>query len=614
MRNWLDSIYSDGTVGFVSNPTPELRDEIEISLRLWEESPVKDVLLRRIINGAEQYIDMEVSKIESGLKYYSAKVKINEPKLQYHFVITTEDVVYFYTQAGISTVDTDYKHDFVLLTNYRNPDWVKGAVFYQIFPERFCNGNKDNDVQDGEYTYMGHKCIKMDDWSQPPLSVQDAHGMDFFGGDLEGIIEKIPYLKELGVTAIYLNPIFESYSTHKYDCTDYFHVDKHFGGDEALAALSEELHKNDMKLILDISINHTGIEHKWVHENKPYYFKKEDGSLLGWAGIHTLPVLDYRNEELREIIYKGEDSVLKKWLKPPYNIDGWRFDVADVLAKNDDVQLFEEVWKGVCDSIREVKSDAFIIGEHWADCSEYLQGDLWNTPMNYFGFGRIMRQFAGMPDLFLARNDKIAKVPYRLTAADVVTRTDLHYTVIPQAIADCQMNLFDSHDVDRVHNYEGIGFEKWKSVAISQFFWTGIPCIYYGDEVGIEGHTISDAGCRYPMPWGREKAEGKPYYDVYKKLIDMRKNEPALYEGGRKVLYANNRVLVVARFLDSNKYICVISMDDLERTINIPLWIIGASAFEGDKDVFGSDIAFECQDGEVKLNVPALASYVIKVS
>ena len=193
MKNWLDSIYSDGTVGFVSNPTPELRDEIEISLRLWEESPVKDVLLRRIINGAEQYIDMEVSKTESGLKYYSAKFKINEPKLQYHFVITTEDVVYFYTQAGISTVDTDYKHDFVLLTTYRNPDWVKGAVFYQIFPERFCNGNKDNDVQDGEYTYMGHKCIKMDDWSKAPLSVQDAHGMDFFGGDLEGIIEKIPY-------------------------------------------------------------------------------------------------------------------------------------------------------------------------------------------------------------------------------------------------------------------------------------------------------------------------------------------------------------------------------------------------------------------------------------
>ena len=234
--------------------------------------------------------------------------------------------------------------------------------------------------------------------------------------------------------------------------------------------------------------------------------------------------------------------------------------------------------------------------------------------MNYFGFGRIMRQFAGMPDLFLARNEKIAKVPYKLSAADVVTRTDLHYTVIPQAIADCQMNLFDSHDVDRVHNYGGIGFEKWKSVAISQFFWTGIPCIYYGDEVGIEGHTISDAGCRYPMPWGREKAEGKPYYDLYKKLIDMRKNEPALYEGGRKVLYANDRVLVVARFLDTNKYICVISMDDIERTINIPLWTIGASTFDGDTDVFGSNIAFESQDGEVKLAVPALASYVIKVS
>ena len=614
MRSWFESVYSDGTRGFVSNPEPNLSDEVEITIRVLNTDEINDVILWRIINGGESYETMKLKKIDSGLAYYSTTVKMNEPKLQYHFVITTDDCVYFYTQSGISKVVPDYKHDFVLFTEYRNPDWVKGAVFYQIFPERFCNGNKENDVQDGEYTYMGHKCIKMDDWSMAPLSVEDAHGMDFFGGDLEGVIEKIPYLKKLGVTAIYLNPIFESYSTHKYDCTDYFHVDKHFGGDEALAALSEELHKNGMKLILDISINHTGIEHKWVHENKPYYFKKEDGSLLGWCGVKTLPVLDYRNEELRELIYKGEDSVLKKWLKPPYNIDGWRFDVADVLAKNDDVQLFEEVWREVCDSIREVKKDAFIIGEHWADCSEYLQGDLWNTPMNYFGFGRIMRQFAGMPDLFLARNEKIAKVPYKLSASDVVERTELHYSVIPQAIADCQMNLFDSHDVDRVHNYEGIGFEKWKSVAISQFFWRGIPCIYYGDEVGIEGHTISDAGCRYPMPWGREKAEGKPYYDVYKKLIDLRKNEPALYEGGRKVLYANDRVLVVARFLDSNKYICVISMEEEVRTINIPLWTIGANNICDDKDVFGSKMEFINTDGEVMLNIPALASYVIKVS
>jgi len=613
MKNWLDSIYSDGTVGFVSNPEPELGEEIEISVRLWEKSPVKDILLKRIINGAEQYIDMEVTKIISGLKYYSAKIRVNEPKLQYHFAITTENEVYFYTQEGITKVDPDCKHDFVLLTNYRNPDWVKGAVFYQIFPERFCNGNKENDVQSGEYTYMGHKCIKMDDWSMAPLPVEKAHGMDFFGGDLEGVIEKIPYLKKLGVNVIYLNPIFESYSTHKYDCTDYFHVDKHFGGDEALVALSEELHKNNMKLILDISINHTGIENKWVHENKPYYFRKEDGSLLGWCGIKTLPVLDYRNEELRKLIYRDDNSVLKKWLKPPFNIDGWRFDVADVLAKNDDVQLSEEIWKEVCDSIREVKSDAFIISEHWADCTEFLQGDLWNTPMNYFGFGRIVRQFAGMPDLFLARNEKIASVKYQMTAEDVVNRTALHYSVIPQAIANCQMNLFDSHDVDRVHNYDGISFEKWKSVVILQFFWTGIPCIYYGDELGIEGHTISDAGCRYPMPWGREKAEGKPYYDVYKKLIDLRKNEASLHEGGRKILYAKDRILVIAKFLDLNKYISIVSMDDVTRTINIPLWIIGGSSFSKELDIFGSDVKFESKDGEVKFEVPAFSSFVIKV-
>ena len=613
MRDFCSSIYSDSTCGFVSNPAPEFGETISIRIRFLEDPGVSKVFLWRLVNCAENYTPMEYLETKGGLAYYEAKTTLNEPRLQYHFVIIKDNELYFYTQAGVMDCVPDYQHDFVIRTDYVKPAWVDGAVFYQIFPERFYNADTSNDVKEGEYEYCGQGPVIMKDWNTPPYDGSISRGMDFYGGDLKGVKEKIPYLKELGVTAVYLNPIFSAYSAHKYDCIDYFHVDEHFGGDEALAELSKALHDNDMKLVLDISINHTGIENEWTRNSREFYFKNPDGSLMGWAGFSTLPTLDYRNEELRDLVYRRDDSVLKKWLKPPYNIDGWRFDVADVFARNDDVQLADEVWREVCEAIREVKQDAIIIGEHWADCRQYLQGDLWNTPMNYYGFGRVMRQFAGLKDLFLERNEDIAAACKGLTAPQVVKRSGDHYTGIPQAVADCQMNLFDSHDVSRVHNYDSISFDKYRGVVMSYLLFTGIPCIYYGDELGIDGRTGNDSGCRYPMPWDRAGDESNEYYALYKRMIELRRNTKAFSMGGRKVLFADGRILVVARFMDDEKYIGVISMEEDERTIDIPLWEIGAKKALADTDEFGRAIDAAAKEGVLSLKVPACGAYIIKV-
>lgn len=623
MSNWLESIYSDGTGDFVSIPEPTHGDRVKISVRVSNSAPVKGVFLRRIINGAEQVLEMKKDRSLGKLDYYSAETEVNEKRIAYSFVFVCENMLYFYNQAGITKYFPGYDRDFVILADRKKPEWVKGAVFYQIFPERFCNGKSELDVQNGEYEYRGHKCIHMENWNDRPLDFEKGRGMDFFGGDLYGIIQKIPYLKELGVTALYLNPIFEAYSTHKYDCIDYFHVDRHFGGDEALAELSKALHENGIKLILDISINHTGIEHHWIKEGKPYYFKNPDGSYKGWAGVQTLPMLDYRNEELRELIYKGHDSVLRKFLRAPYSIDGWRFDVADVFARNDDVQLADEVWREVCDAIRDENPEAFIIGEHWGDCAGYLQGDLWDAPMNYYGFGRIIRQFAGLKDLFLERTPEFAQVQYDMTAQDVVSRTNDHYSKLPQVIADSQMNLFDSHDVARMHNYKEIGFEKFKSACIAQLLWTGIPCVYYGDELAIDGYTEHDAGFRFPMPWGKNDLDAHRHFETVRKMTFLRRNIRAFAEGGRKVLYADGRILAVARFYGEEIYVGVISMEEEDREILIPVSGVGAcpasGTFEEDgkrimTDEFGEKLEISGVDEDgIRLNVKALGSYVFKV-
>lgn len=610
MTNWLDSVYSDGTKMFVSNPTPNIGDTIELTIRFSADAPVKRVMVCSLPNGAEHYDEAKKVKEQGGLVYYTARVYINEYRIQYQFDLVTDDAIYFYTQAGITTYIQDRRHDFVLLTEYRQPDWVNGAVFYQIFPERFKNGNPACDVKSHEYEYMGYESIHMNSWNDKPLTYDEGHGVDFFGGDLYGIIQELDYLQELGVTALYLNPIFSSYSTHKYDCIDYYHVDEHFGGDEALAQLCTEVHNRGMHIILDISINHTGILHQWAREGRPYYFKNPDGSLQGWWNLPTLPVLDYRNDELRDLVYRGDDAVLRKWLRPPYSIDGWRFDVADVFARNNEVQLADELWKEICTAIRQENPDAFIIGEEWGDSSKYLQGDMWNTPMNYFGFARPIRQFIGVGDLFLERQEVFRDVSYKLSAKDVVGRTDEHYNVIPQVIADCQMNLFDSHDIARLHNYKHITFDSWKCAVIAQLLWTGIPCIYYGDEVGIDGYTWHDAGFRYPMPWDEVTKQDNKYLSTIKTMTSLRRGSKAFSHGGRKVLYSDGYILAVARFFDDEIYVGIISMEDVNTTISIPLDIVGAKQPKGYFDEFKKHMDWSMDNHMLSIQVEARSGYL----
>lgn len=634
MKNWLESVYSDGTAEFVSSPSPKLFETVNIRIRMYEDAPVKTVLLRSIPNGAERLTEAKIVKKERGLVYYEAPLEITENRMQYQFYLVCEDVVYFYTQKEITTYLPDHTYDFVLLANYEQPAWVKKAVFYQIFPDRFCNGNPDNDVKTGEYSMNGHETIHIENWEDDALPYEKGFCLDFHGGDLEGVKEKIPYLKELGVTAVYLNPIFTAPSVHKYDCIDYFHVDPHFGGDEALAELSKALHENDMKLILDISINHTGTAHKWFNKdglyfdksqgayNNPdskergYYFFSEnfkEGSedYHGWYDNKSLPTLNYTAESLRDIIYRAEDSVLKKWLKPPYNIDGWRFDVADVFARNNETQLADELWPEICKSIKEENSQAYILAEDWGDCAHYLQGGQWDSPMNYYGCGRVIRQFLGEPDLFMGRNEILRGVPYKMTAKDVENRVMEHLAKIPYVMWENQFNLIDSHDVGRLHTNPEVNPDEYRGAIMFQFALVGAASIYYGDEASVGG-TDSNEGCRYPMPWSKDYTNSE-VYKINKTLANMKAKHKALSEGGMKFLYAEGNVVAIARFCEEEAFVTVISTSDKTEKIRLPLGVIGAKEIKGETDIFGKELVYsKLDENSIEFTVEAHQSYFVR--
>ena len=631
MEQWLESVYSDGTEYFVSNPQPETGETVQIRIRMYEDAPVRHVFLRELVNGEEKLVEAAPCGAQNGLACYEAELKMTENRIQYHFYLVCENVIYYYNQKEITTYIPDHTWDFVLLADYRQPSWVKSAVFYQIFPERFCNGNPKNDVRDGEYEYDGHSTTQMKHWEEKPLPYDQGYCMDFFGGDLEGIREKIPYLKELGVTALYLNPIFHAPTIHKYDCIDYFHVDPHFGGDEALAELSAALHENDMKLILDISINHTGAEHYWFNKNgtffdtsrgayhhrdsgeRGYYYFGEDNTYYGWAGFDSLPTLNYTSAELRDEIYRSEDSVLRKWLKPPYCIDGWRFDVANVVGRKDEVQLSHEIWPEVRNVIREENPQAYILAEDWMDCAEYLRGNEWDSAMNYYGCGRVLRQFLGLPDLYHGRNEILREIPYRMTAEDVQARIMEHLAKLPYVMWENQFNLIDSHDVPRVHNYSSVNREEYRGAVILQFLLTGTPSVYYGDEVGIDGGTQGDEGFRYPMPWSGIPGRNPETFAFYQKLMHLKKEEETLQKGGMKFLYAKGRVIALARFDREKAYIGIMSTDSEKQQIRLPIGVLGLQDLTEKEDLFGRKLNYSAMDGKsILLEVEAHQSYLIR--
>lgn len=641
-RYWKDSVYSDGSLTFLSSQQANLGDSVTVKLRILDGAPINAVYLRYTIDGTHETVRMDKFMVRDGLSYYKADMPILQNRMVYSFSLIGDSVFYTYNQAGLADYIQNEDCNFVFLADYVQPKWVKNSVFYQIFPERFCNGDKSNDVQDGEITKMGYKSIRVKDWNEVPGRYTDTHCLDFYGGDLQGIIEKIPYLKELGITALYINPIFTGPSVHKYDCIDYEQVDPHFGGDKALASLSKALHINGMKLVLDISINHTGTDHKWFNmdgiyfdksmgaynnpdsEEYKFYIFHEDGSYNCWKDATDLPQLNYRSDVLREKLYRGEDSVLKKWLKPPYSIDGWRFDVADVMAKYGKDQLAHEVWREIRNEIKSINPEAMIMAEEWGECSEYMQGDEWDSTMDYYACARIWRSFFGDNDWVMDHIPEYAASNHKYTARQAKSQMMGFISRLPFAIAQNLFNLMDSHDLDRFHN-NPVCYEDYRGAVIGQFTMIGTPSIYYGDEAGIDGRIDDMEGCRYPMPWD-SGFEASNQYKLYKDLAHLRNSHKVFSEGSFQFIYSSEQVISFARYDDKECWISVINSSEEDTSIELPVGILGMNlGIVGDcKVINGENVSadyFEraivsdiSEEGVLKIKLPAHESYLFEIN
>ena len=622
----LKAIFSDETENFRSPSEPSDKDFVTVTIRTGKNNADNVYIIYD-----DKKIKMEYSHSKCDFDYYKYVFEPETTTKTYYFEIEKNGMSVHYNKLGVSD-DINPQWNFSIIRNFTTPEWSKGAVMYQIYVDRFYNGDKSNDVKTNEYIYLGKPSVFVEDWNARP---QADDIRNFYGGDLQGVIDKIPYLKDLGVEVIYFNPIFVSPSNHKYDIQDYDYIDPHYGkivkdggstlvfekfnnkhadmyvqrttakenleaSNALFAKLIEIAHKNGIKVIIDGVFNHCGAFNKWLDREGFYgnsgnypvgaykdknsiyhnYFKWYDDNWPnndcydGWWGYDNHPKLNY---EESEELYNYILEVGKKWVSPPFNADGWRLDVAADLGYSEEFN--HKFWKDFRKAVKSANPETIILAEHYGDASKWLQGDEWDTVMNYDAFMEPVSWFlTGMEkhsedfksdllcnaDVFEnSMKYNMAKLSYQsiYTAMNELSNHD-HSRFLTRT----NMNVGRLHTKGSEAADIGTNLGIMKEAVTMQITWPGSPTIYYGDEAGVTGWTDPDN--RRTYPWGNEN---KDLIDFHKAVIKIHKNNNALRKGSVKIIYKDYGILSYGRFYKDEVVVTVINNTSEQKEITIPV-------------------------------------------
>jgi len=450
--------------------------------------------------------------------YFLGELTLRPPRFRYAFLLDDGTGPVWFSETGFSSTPPKTGHFVYPYINaadlYDVPDWLVDGVVYQIFPERFANGNPANDPP-----------------GVRPWRDDRPAARSFYGGDLEGIIQRLPHLEELGVTVLYLTPAFASPSNHKYDTTDYYRIDPHFGDEATLRELVQQCHARGIRVMLDAVFNHSDFDFfafrdvrergrespyaDWFHiHGFPVRTKPTPNYETFANGISSMPKLRTETPAVREYLL----GVARYWIEA-CDIDGWRIDVAN--------EVDHAFWRELRRTVRAVKPDAAVVGEIWHDALPWLLGDQFDGVTNYPLREACLDFFA---------RGRIGADGF----AQALVRNLLAY---PRPALMGSWNLLGSHDTERFLTACGGDARKAALAAVFTMTWVGAPLVYYGDEIGMEGGN--DPDCRRPMSWDRSRWN-EPLFRLYKRLVGLRRGIPALRRGDARIVYADPATNVVA--------------------------------------------------------------------
>lgn len=627
------ALFADETADYRQPEEPDAGDLVTLRFRTARQDADTVFYIEEATN-----MKVEMTKVSEDtlFDYYEYQMSVGSDPVYYYFQIVKQTEVCYFNHLG-ATSDIQSCYSFRITPGFHTPEWAKGAVMYQIFVDRFCRGNEANDVLSDEYIYIGRPVHREENWNQLPNTLDVGC---FYGGDLQGVWDKLDYLQYLGVEVIYFNPLFVSPSNHKYDCQDYDHIDPHFtliqndGGElltgpdanneqatkyqirsadpENLKAsdlffeqFMKEVHGRGMRVIIDGVFNHCGSFNKWldrelIYKNQgsyepgaylsadsPYrtFFKFNDEnawpfnrSYDGWWGHDTLPKLNYEESSK---LYQYIMKVARKWVSEPYCVDGWRLDVAADLGHSSNYN--HQFWRDFRNQVKEANPEALILAEHYGDPGSWLQGDEWDTIMNYDAFMEPLSWFlTGMEK----HSDEYNGQLYG-DGESFFRSMYYHMSRMQNQSVQTAMNQLSNHDhsrfltrtnqkVGRIGTAgpelasKGVRLDVFREAVLVQMTWPGAPTLYYGDETGVCGWTDPDN--RRTYPWGEEDYE---LIEYHRYMIAFRKQFPALRRGSLKQLAAERQLIAYGRMNGSNRCVVAVNNRADSRIVDLPVWELG---------------------------------------
>ena len=598
--------HHDGSPLHVSDDAPALGDVVRVRLRVpTAYGPLAAVRTRSNPDHEPEWTDAERIGAADGWDWWEAPVTVRNPRHGYRFLLQHEDGrIEWLNQTGIHGLETLDAEDFALVAEPAPPAWLHESVMYQVFPDRFARSAQADEHPTPDWAIPA-------DWDTPVDPVMPGRAHQFYGGDLPGIIEHLDHLVGLGVNLLYLTPVFPAASNHRYDASSFLRVDPLLGGDEAYARLIEEAHARGIRVIGDLTSNHSGDRHEWFRaafgnpgapEEAFYYFTDDDNTEYEcWLGARSLPKFDWSSEELRERFITGEGSAVARWLKPPYGADGWRVDVANMTGRLGAIDLNADVRRLLRDTVRGINQDAILLGESTNDATSDLQGDGWDGAMTYPSFTRPVWAWLSEPNgepYLTAEGEERTEswffgmqtggIP-RYTARDVVDSMTRFTGGIPWRVRLGNMQPLDTHDTARFATNAAPGTVP-VAVGLSMTL-PGVPVVFAGDEFGLTG--VDGEASRTPIPWGtEEQPETAERIALYRELVGVRRAHPALGTGGLRWLHVDDECLVFVRESDFESVLVLAARGDVD--IELPP---GALTGTGAAEALIGDATFAVSEG-----------------
>ena len=560
--------HHDGSSLYVSDSAPSIGDSITLKVRVPNSYHFEKGFIRVYEDGEPRSYELKAGKKNDVECWYEVKITVVNIHTVYRFVFVAKGKYDWLNAFGLSSHDVHSNNDFQIVAVPSNPEWIKSSVFYQVFPDRFAKSGKNYKVPDWAHPR---------DWNELPRGRSKFTGTELYGGDLLGVEQHLDHINDLGVNGIYFTPFFSALSNHRYDANSFNEVDPILGGNKALFSLVKKSNKLGIRVMGDLTSNHCGAGHPWLAKAKKnkkskersyfYWDKSVKHGYVGWWGLESLPKLNFNSKALRNEMYKGKNSIVRKWIGSKYGMSGWRIDVGNMTGRLGADNLHDEVMHGIRKAMDETNPNAWLVAENGDFVASDLNGLGWHGAMNYQGFMRPVWNW-------LNRNSEIGGgfqgLPFempRISGSQLVNSMKQFNASVPWRSVTASMVLLDSHDTARFRTVVNGDVASHLSAMTMVLTYPGVPSIFAGDEIGLEGAWGEDG--RRTINWDDRSGWDYHFMGEVKSLISVRKNNDSLINGGLRWIATESDYIAYLRESKKQSVLVLVSRTAIDVTVDL---------------------------------------------